>query len=156
MNPEQRRGRTGVSSQPDVAALTWSQEAELLLHQISLCSWAVSCKFFPSPPFCFFSPPASSWYFWWASGAALCPAVLGLGEQGRLFSSSCHCYCQGKWYSQAACAAHLLPFFLAADESKNTLKRAGLSLLACRCETPRPQLLPSSPSTQLRGGNGAP
>lgn len=51
MNSEQRRGWAGVSSQPDVAALTWSQEAELFLHQISLCSWALSCKCFPSLTF---------------------------------------------------------------------------------------------------------
>lgn len=51
MNSEQRCGWAGVSSQPDVAALTWSQEAELFLHQISLCSWALSCKCFPSLTF---------------------------------------------------------------------------------------------------------
>lgn len=153
MNSEQQRGRAEVSSQPDVAALTWSQEAELLLHQISLCSWAVSCKFFPSPPFCFFSPPASSWYFRWASALQYWVWESRGGSSPPLPAIA---IAKEKWYSQAACAARLLPFFLAADESKNTLKRAGLSLLACRCETPRPQLLPSSPSTQLRGGNGAP
>lgn len=118
MDAELWCGWAGISSQPEMAAHSWSQEMCLLLHWVSLSSQTF---FPPSLPF-----KQKAFFFLWVSDAL----QYWVCDRRLFSSSSSHCYFQRKGCRHAAgVASHVSPSSEAADGENNVLEksRAGLA-----------------------------